>query len=68
MEIVAWCFNAADTNLQIWVCFESHFAVDASTQKNRYSTRNEQQDISYNKRVADNNTRWVGCTNIHVVY
>ena len=27
MEIVGWCFNAADTNWQIWVCFVIHFAV-----------------------------------------
>ena len=22
-----WCFNAADTNRRMWVCFEIHFAV-----------------------------------------
>ena len=27
MEMVGWCFNAADTNRQIWVCFEIQFAV-----------------------------------------
>ena len=27
MGMVGWCFNAADTYWQIWVCFEIHFAV-----------------------------------------
>ena len=25
--MVGWCFNAADTNQQIWICFEIHYAV-----------------------------------------
>ena len=27
MEMIGWCFNAADTNWQIWVCFEIQFTV-----------------------------------------
>ena len=36
MEMVGWCFNAADTNQQIWVCFEIHFAVVVGTQITRF--------------------------------
>ena len=27
VEMVGWCFNAADTNWQVWVYFEIHFSV-----------------------------------------
>ena len=36
MEMVGWCFNAADTNKQILVCFEIHFAVVEGTQITRF--------------------------------
>ena len=124
--MVGWCFNAADTNRQIWVCFEIHFAVVqyfdqewttiiylmwrgctgqnqmgwvhlhpnsvleycvcllqlfcpcgwgkksfccwwCTHTKNKILIRNEQQNILF-ERVAQDNTRWVGCTNIHIVY
>jgi hypothetical protein len=52
--MVGWCLNAADTNRQIWVCFEIHFAVFC-----KILIRNEQQDISY-EGDSEDNTRWSG--------
>ena len=62
--MVGWCFNAADTNWQIWVCFEIHFtAVEGGG--GIKLIRNEQQNISY-EGDAEDNTRWIGCANIHI--
>jgi hypothetical protein len=33
MEMVGWCFNAADTYQQIWVSFEVHLAADVVEEK-----------------------------------
>ena len=65
--MVGWCFNEADTNQQILVCFEIHFAVVGRKKTTRFTTRNEQQNISY-EMVAKDKTRRVGCTNIPSVY
>ena len=53
------------TFLFLWLMNKIHFAVDARTQTNRFLTKNEPQNITF-ERVAEDNNRWVGCTNIHI--
>ena len=65
--MVGWCFNAAETNWQIWVCFKIQFAVMEGEKRFWLEIINEQQNISF-ERFAWDKTRQVGCTNICLVY
>ena len=59
--MVGWCFNAVDTKWQIWFEF-IHFAVVQDFDQKSTTT-----NISY-EGDAEDNTRWVRCTSIHIVY
>ena len=55
------------TFLFLWLRNKTCFANVVGTQIARFSIRNEPQNISF-ERDAKDNTKWVGCNSIHIVY
>ena len=55
------------TFISLWLRNKIHFTVMAGKPTVWFLIRNEEQNISF-IRVSDDNIRWVGCTNIHILY
>ena len=55
------------TFLLMWLRYKIHFTFVASKKTNKIFNQSEPQNISF-ERVAEDNIRWVRCTNIHIEY